>query len=59
MFPFIQEYCCKESDIDRHTTTGAKIHAVLRNWNRSEDGNVFQFLFLSLYAAEHYFECFS
>lgn len=41
MLPFIQGYCCKESDIERHTRTRAKIRVVLRNWNRSEDGNVF------------------
>lgn len=43
IFSFIQRYCCKESGTEMHARTGAKIHVVLRNWNRSDDGNVFQF----------------
>lgn len=40
---FTHGCCCEESDVEKHTSTGAKIDVVLRNWNRSEDGHVYKF----------------
>lgn len=44
MLPFIQE-CYRDGDSERHTRPGAKIHVVLRGWNKSEGGNECQFDF--------------